>query len=209
MRGTSATIISIGMAVSCVSSVAVAENPLGLYIGAGVGESDVRADTRIFSDDDRFDEHHTAWKAIAGIRPISPLAVELEYIDFGSPSGTPINSGLGGATGGRCKGRDGLRTRLPADTRPVSGYLWKAGSCTTAYDFDSNRADSGLPCWVESLPCAYAQSIELEHQFRLRRGSSVEDCQSGSSRRVRAHRCERRQPRYLFRGDDLDFLAPA
>lgn len=93
MRRLSAIMISIGAGACCVSSLAFAENPLGAYIGAGGGESDVRADTRIFSNDDRFDQHHSAWKAIAGIRPISPLAVELEYIDFGNPSTKPINSG--------------------------------------------------------------------------------------------------------------------
>jgi opacity protein-like surface antigen len=95
--------ISIGAGAWCVSSLAVAENPLGAYIGAGVGESDVRADTRIFSNDGHFDEHHGAWKAVAGIRPISPLGVELEYIDFGNPTTKPTNTSLGAATGAGAK----------------------------------------------------------------------------------------------------------
>jgi hypothetical protein len=97
MRRISAIMISLGAGAWCVSSPTVAENPLGAYIGAGGGESDVRADTRIFSNDYRFDEHHGAWKAIAGIRPISPLAGELEYIDFGNPSTGPSSSVGAGA----------------------------------------------------------------------------------------------------------------
>jgi hypothetical protein len=32
---------------------------------------------------------------VAGIRPISPLGVELEYIDFGNPSSANAITGLG------------------------------------------------------------------------------------------------------------------
>jgi hypothetical protein len=70
----------------CASTTAFAENALGFYFGAGVGESEVRRDGYYGP---YFDEHHFAWKAIAGIRPISPVGVELEYIDFGNPSAGP------------------------------------------------------------------------------------------------------------------------
>jgi opacity protein-like surface antigen len=58
-------------------------NPVGLYIGAGVGESTVRSDDVAYGLPGYFNDHQTAWKGIIGIRPISLVGAELEYIDFG------------------------------------------------------------------------------------------------------------------------------
>ncbi len=63
--------------------------PLGFYVGAGVGYSDVRGDGNYFGDDYGYDRHDTAWKVLAGLRPIAPVGAELEYIDFGNPSLDP------------------------------------------------------------------------------------------------------------------------
>jgi len=80
------------------STRAVADDLLGLYLGAAVGESHVRTAQEILGDtgyDYEFNKQHTGWKVAAGIRPISPLGVELEYIDFGNPSGPEVG-GFGG-----------------------------------------------------------------------------------------------------------------
>ena len=62
-------------------------NLLGFYAGGGVGESTVRSDEG-FNPDYPTDSHphHTAYKVLAGIRPISFVGAEAEYIDFGHPS---------------------------------------------------------------------------------------------------------------------------
>ena len=87
---------------TCLASTAAcADGSLGNYLGAGGGEADVRADQATLGDtnyDSKFDERHSAWKVIAGLRPLSPLGVELEYIDFGNPGSGPDFSGLGGLT---------------------------------------------------------------------------------------------------------------
>jgi hypothetical protein len=59
-------------------------NVLGLYAGAGIGESTVRSDEG-FDPDYPTDSHphHTAFKGIVGIRPIPFVGAEAEYIDFG------------------------------------------------------------------------------------------------------------------------------
>jgi hypothetical protein len=49
--------------ICCASTAAFAENALGFYFGAEVGESEVRRDGYYGP---YFDEHHFAWKAIAG-----------------------------------------------------------------------------------------------------------------------------------------------
>lgn len=60
-------------------------NPLGFYLGAGVGESTIRSDDSAYGEPGYYNDHQTAIKGIVGIRPISPIGVEAEYIDFGQP----------------------------------------------------------------------------------------------------------------------------
>ena len=67
---------------------AVADDLLGLYIGGAAGQSQVEANVPTVGD---FKENHSAFKVIAGIRPIPLIGAELSYIDFGHPSGN-INS---------------------------------------------------------------------------------------------------------------------
>lgn len=78
------------LAAYAVSAAALADNPLGFYLGASLGESTVRSDNLgdgfgYYSGYDGFRDHHFAWKAIAGIRPLPIVGAELEYIDFGHP----------------------------------------------------------------------------------------------------------------------------
>jgi len=67
---------------------------LGFYLGLGVGESTVRSDNNYLYGFNDFNgyyggpydySHHFAWKAAAGIRPISVVGAEFEYFDFGHP----------------------------------------------------------------------------------------------------------------------------
>lgn len=60
-------------------------NPIGLYVGAGVGESTIRSDDPAYGYPAYYNDHQTAWKGIIGMRPISLIGVEAEYIDFGQP----------------------------------------------------------------------------------------------------------------------------
>lgn len=92
MNQFSAALLSVSAAACFASSSAFADNPLGLYVGAGVGESTVRSDNS-YGYNDSFgyggyyynQDHHFAWKAIAGLRPIPLVGADLEYIDFGHP----------------------------------------------------------------------------------------------------------------------------
>jgi hypothetical protein len=53
----------------------------GFYLGAGVTQSEIKG----FQDDD-FDLDDTAWKIIAGFRPLDVFAFEASYMDLGSES---------------------------------------------------------------------------------------------------------------------------
>jgi len=86
MKRISGTLLIVLSAGACAaSSVALADNPAGFYLGAGVGYSTVRSDDAAYGLPGYFNDHQTAWKAIAGIRPIPILGAEYEYIDFGHP----------------------------------------------------------------------------------------------------------------------------
>ena len=86
MNKISASIFAIvGLGACGASATALAADPIGLYVGAGVGESNLRNDGYGFNDYYGYDNHQSAWKLIAGVRPVlSPIGAEFEYIDFGS-----------------------------------------------------------------------------------------------------------------------------
>jgi opacity protein-like surface antigen len=92
------------MAIGC--SPALADDLLGLYIGAAIGHSQVRNEFA-FSGDAipiSVNESATGWKLMAGIRPLSFIGAELAYIDFGSANGgftfpaAPQQGGLNATT---------------------------------------------------------------------------------------------------------------
>lgn len=61
------------------------ENPLGFYIGAGVGSSTLRQDPEEANTfDSDFERATVGWDAFVGIRPLPYLGAEAGYVDFGS-----------------------------------------------------------------------------------------------------------------------------
>ena len=83
--------LSLVFAAVCALSTRPARasdwNVVGFYAGAGIGESTVRSDYGFDPDyPDDSHPHHTAYKVLAGIRPIPFVGAEAEYIDFGHPS---------------------------------------------------------------------------------------------------------------------------
>lgn len=83
ISGSLSVILTVG--ACAVSTAALAENPAGFYLGAGVGYSTIRSDDSAYGLPGYYNDHQTAWKLIAGVRPISILGAEFEYIDFGQP----------------------------------------------------------------------------------------------------------------------------
>jgi hypothetical protein len=90
---TMAWITGFALLGSAMSASAMADgsvlglfNPLGVYVGAGLGRSSLNQ-----TDLDEFDAdfHHIdgqplGWNAVIGVRPIPFLGAEVEYIDFGN-----------------------------------------------------------------------------------------------------------------------------
>jgi outer membrane protein with beta-barrel domain len=82
----SALVLSFGALYAAPASADI----LDAYVGAGLGQSQIRADIPNVAS---FKENHSAWTAYAGLRVISLLGAEVAYRDFGNPSGT-----IGGQT---------------------------------------------------------------------------------------------------------------
>lgn len=92
MRSMKNAIRSLGPAIAGVvlcagATPANALELIGFYVGAGLGQSRIEIDDPGISSQS-FKDNHSAWKVMAGIRPISLLGAELQYIDFGDPEGT-------------------------------------------------------------------------------------------------------------------------
>ena len=66
-------------ALALSASASAADN--GLYLGGSIGQSNVDIDRGLA----RIDENDTAYKIIAGLRPLDWLAVEASYVNFGKP----------------------------------------------------------------------------------------------------------------------------
>lgn len=78
-----------------LGGTAVAADSPGLYVGAAIGTAHVESKTTLVLGDlfptaqtEEIDETHTAFEVMVGMRPISWVGVEIEYIDFGKPQGT-------------------------------------------------------------------------------------------------------------------------
>jgi Outer membrane protein beta-barrel domain len=101
-----------------LGTTASADNLLGLYAGVGVGESTVRSDNGFdpyYPDDSH--PHHTAYKAIVGIRPIPFIGAEVEYLDFGHSSSADSYDDR----------HDYYGADNTADSHPKAGILYAVG----------------------------------------------------------------------------------
>jgi opacity protein-like surface antigen len=90
MMRISGTLLAIAAACAA-STTALADddspvNPLGFYVGAGVGYSTVRSDNPGDGLPGDLNDSEFAWKLIAGVRPIPFVGAEFEYMDFGHPN---------------------------------------------------------------------------------------------------------------------------
>ena len=81
-----------GLAVAAAAPAAFADEERGFYLGGGVGQFNAQIDDVDEVDDaiDGWDEDDTAYKIFGGYRLNKFLAVELDYINLGEPSGAAV-----------------------------------------------------------------------------------------------------------------------
>jgi hypothetical protein len=89
------SLLILGMGSALASGFAMADNVLGFYAGGAVGQSHVRDSAALISSVRDFDEQHSAWKVMVGLRPISWIGAEFAYLDFGKPNANSIGGSAG------------------------------------------------------------------------------------------------------------------
>jgi opacity protein-like surface antigen len=152
-------VVGILMLAACGS--ACAADPLGLYMGAGVGQSHVRSDLNfsafspLFSGAFSTEGTKTGWKAILGLRPLSVIGAEAEYIDFGSASGSAsipamaLSGGLNAAVTSHPKAPAVFAMGYLPIPLPYLDIFAKAGAASLK---SSVNASAKVTCPI-SLPC--------------------------------------------------------
>jgi len=83
-HGMTAALLLVGLSAA---AGAQADEDTGFYAGGGVGTFDVQIDDvdDVTTEIERYDSDDTAWKAFAGWRANKFLALELAYVNLGSP----------------------------------------------------------------------------------------------------------------------------
>jgi OOP family OmpA-OmpF porin len=94
--------LSAAILLLALAAPAFADNEKGLYVGAGLGQFNVKVDdvSDISGVVGGFDADDTSWKIFGGYRFNPFFALELDYIDFGGPNdtvnGTKVESKING-----------------------------------------------------------------------------------------------------------------
>ncbi len=201
----------IAIAACGASGAAFADNPLGFYVGAGAGESQIRSDDSYYGLSRLLqrlpirlagDRRHPAHPPMSGL--------EADYIDFGQPLSAPrllrlqllrhaipiprrrrCSGGLSAAAHAvpRCVRQGGRRAAL----RPISPI-----SC-------NSPVRPVRPC-PYLVPADRRQVIRLR-EVRLRRGRAVEISVDCIPRRIRAHQLAIRRSGRADGQRDLDVLS--
>jgi opacity protein-like surface antigen len=157
-----ATIVVFVMAV-LPTGYAFADDLLGLYVGGAAGQSQVEANAPSIGD---FKQNHSAFKVIAGIRPISLIGAELSYIDFGHPSGS-INAVSSNVSE---KGADAFGVLyLPV---PVVDVFVKAGLARLQSTLTSVKGGIGT-CTITNPNCALFRLDRTNTSFAAGAGAQV------------------------------------
>jgi opacity protein-like surface antigen len=187
------------------SSAGRAADPVGLYLGGAVGQADVDVDRGAADAPYDVHVHHTAWKAMIGIRPLRILGAELEYLNFGNPSYTQLDySNATGATGtARTKAEAAfgmLYAPIPIRILDVYG---KVGAAHTQLDVNGKLLGY-YSCLAGSTPanCGVFTTRETETDFAY--GAGVQLMFGAAALRAEYERIDARFP-YMFAGDPYMF----
>jgi hypothetical protein len=110
----------------------------GIYLGASVGQANLKIDDltdNVFPDDD-FDGDDTAFKLIAGIRPLDWLGVEAAYVNFGEPEDTVSDQRLKADGDGISAFAVGFLATGPVDLFAKAGLISWDSKISGSFDDD-------------------------------------------------------------------------
>lgn len=155
--------ITLALLMTMGCAPILAADPLGFYIGAGVGHSEVRNDRDFgdfgtgFSGPYSIDGNPSGWKLMAGFRPLHVLGAEVAYFDFGSVNGTaslaatPTQAGLNVTGTSHPKATALFAVGYLPIPLPYLDVFAKAGVAELKRDISAGGAAT---CRISSPPCA-------------------------------------------------------
>jgi opacity protein-like surface antigen len=166
----------VAFAWAALSAPVHAADPLGLYIGAGVGRAEVRSNLDFGSGTFTVptSDKTTGWKLVAGIRPISIIGVEAEYLDFGSVNtsgsipATQTQGGLSWAASSHPKAAALFAVGYLPIPLPYLDLFAKAGAAELKSDIRASGQATcpiGLPCLPILVPPYSASGSSTRFAF--------------------------------------------
>jgi Outer membrane protein beta-barrel domain len=152
------------IAMAClIIADARADDLVGIYVGASAGQSQVEAAVPSIG---AFEQNHSAYKLIVGIRPISAFGAEVSYVDFGHPSG----AGSGGPTDVSQNGADAfVMFYLPV---PIVDVFVKAGFARLQTTVNGINPGVGT-CTTTDPNCALFRLEHADSSFAGGAGAQV------------------------------------
>jgi len=133
-----AILLAVALFALPVLPAVAADN--GFYLGGSIGQANLKVDDLsdgISTAD--FDADDTAWKLIAGIRPLDWLGVEAAYVNFGEPEDTVLGQKLKAEGDGISAFAVGFLPTGPVDLYAKVGLIsWDS---KISGDFDDDGTD--------------------------------------------------------------------
>jgi Outer membrane protein beta-barrel domain len=150
--------ILAGMGLFALSATAQAADN-GIYVGVGIGQSNVEIDSGTTSVED-FEGDDLGYKLIVGVRPLDWLGFEANYVNFGEPddtvAGTKIETEGYGITGYAV----GFLSLGPADLFAKAGVVsWDTK--VNEFDLDGTDLAYGVGVQFRLLSLGFRAEYEI------------------------------------------------
>lgn len=164
LRVISLTLVAVALA-AFISAAHASTNLLNLYVGAGLGHADLRAQnpSLIASNPDAlgsFDRNDTAYQFMAGVRGLYLLGTEVDYYHLGSGTVSPSFAGVGtvGDAHVSQKGEAAFAVLyLPIPVPMLDVYL-KAGVGRITSDLNTSFTPQGTCVLTGCMTSTYSRS---------------------------------------------------
>jgi opacity protein-like surface antigen len=153
-------ILSVALLALPALPAAAADN--GFYLGASVGQANLKIDnlTNNILPDDDFDSDDTAFKLIAGMRPLDWLGVEAAYVNFGEPEDTVVGQKLKADGDGISAFAVGFLPTGPVDLYAKLGLISWDSKISGSFDDDGTDLAYGVGAQFRLL----SLSIRAEYE---------------------------------------------
>jgi hypothetical protein len=143
----------------CIPAMA-ADN--GFYVGASVGQANVEIDNLAGLSGADFKGDDTAFKLIAGIRPLDWLAVEASYVNFGEPEDTVMGTRLKADGDGVSAFAVGFLAAGPVDLFAKGGLIsWDSKLASSGFEEDGTDFAYGVGAQLRLLSLSVRAEYEI------------------------------------------------